>query len=188
MKIAFLLAALALPWASGQIRIKNPAAPVSSVTPAASRQDKRLVPRQAFATLENDFDTKLAAIGGPDSLQLLGRTRGLYLDGYGVVFTMELSLAYPPVITPFHTEITDQEKQGLHKAKLAHLPLLRGAMHNMMVAAGKNLESLPSNEQIVLSVRLLYLPWEDTSGLPGEILMRADRQSALVGKIQAEDH
>ena len=39
---------------------------------------------------------------------------------------------------------------------------------------------------VVVAVRLDYLNWEDTSGLPGQILMRADRRSALAGYIEEE--
>ena len=42
---------------------------------------------------------------------------------------------------------------------------------------------IPDNQQIVLAVRLDYLRWEDTMGLPGLIVMRADRRSALADNI-----
>ena len=40
---------------------------------------------------------------------------------------------------------------------------------------------------MVVAVRLLYQPWEDTPGLPGQIVMKGDRQSALAGDIQTEE-
>ena len=39
---------------------------------------------------------------------------------------------------------------------------------------------------VVVAVRLDYLNWEDTTGLPAQILMRADRKSALAGDIKEE--
>ena len=45
---------------------------------------------------------------------------------------------------------------------------------------------IPDNQLVVVAVRLAYLNWEDTSGLPGQILMRADRRSALAGDIKEE--
>jgi len=39
----------------------------------------------------------------------------------------------------------------------------------------------------VLSVRLLYLPWEDTTGLPAQLLMSATRREVLNGQIKTEE-
>jgi hypothetical protein len=182
---------MALPVAWAQLKSPGPAVRRHTLIPAATQGaqtgDKPLVSRQAFAALEKDFDLKLTEIGGRDSLQLLGSTRGIYLAGYGTVFTNELSLAYPPAITPFHTQITDAEKQDLHKRKLAHLAPLREAVKQMVIAASKSLAAMPPNEQIVFSVRLLYLPYEITDGLPAEIVAKADRQSAMAGNVVTED-
>ena len=41
-------------------------------------------------------------------------------------------------------------------------------------------------DQIVVAVRLWYQSWEDTTGLPSQIVMRADRRSAAAGTIKTE--
>lgn len=191
MRSVLLAAALALVPSWGQIRVPaaqaraaGDPAPVPRV--AAPSADIQQVPRKVFATLEGKFDSSLQELGGAD-VQLLGGTRGLYLAGYGAVFTTELSLAYPPARTPFHYQISALEIKGLHERKLKHLPLVRQAMRDMIMASGKSLDSVPMEEQIVVSVRLLYLPYEDTSGLPSEIFMKADRKSAITGDIQMEE-
>jgi hypothetical protein len=38
----------------------------------------------------------------------------------------------------------------------------------------------------VIAVRLLYLPWEDTHGLPAQIVMKGDRRAAA-GSVQMEE-
>jgi hypothetical protein len=53
----------------------------------------------------------------------------------------------------------------------------------MSLAQSASLKSMPGTDQIVVGVRLMYRPWEDTSGLPGQIVMRADRQG---GNIRTE--
>jgi hypothetical protein len=45
---------------------------------------------------------------------------------------------------------------------------------------------LPANQQMVLVVRLYYGPWEDTTGMPSQVMMRADR-AAAAGKIETEE-
>jgi hypothetical protein len=53
----------------------------------------------------------------------------------------------------------------------------------MALAQSASLKSMSGTDQIVVGVRLWYRPWEDTTGLPGEIVMRADRQG---GNIRME--
>jgi hypothetical protein len=67
------------------------------------------------------------------------------------------------------------------------VPVLRKAMTEMLQTAAGTLNTIPAGDKLVLSVRLLYYPWEDTTGLPRQIVMKADRQGALAGKIQTEE-
>jgi hypothetical protein len=36
-------------------------------------------------------------------------------------------------------------------------------------------------------VRLYYGPWEDTTGMPAQVLLRADRGAAAAGKVETEE-
>jgi hypothetical protein len=38
---------------------------------------------------------------------------------------------------------------------------------------------MPPGEQVVLAVSLFHYSWEDYSGLPGQIVMQAERQKLL---------
>jgi hypothetical protein len=141
-----------------------------------------------LSELERGFDTKLATTGGAsDPIDLLGATRGIYLDGYGAVFTTEVSLIVTPNINPFHTQMTEAEKEKVHQRKVAHLPMLRQLMREVWRDSAAALTSIPENQQVVISVRLLYLRWEDTRDLPGEIVMKGDRRAALTGAVQTEE-
>jgi hypothetical protein len=181
---------LAPAWA--QIRVPAPPAPsatadrVTAVPVLRVETPSQRVLRAALDTLGKKFDSSLQEIGG-DDVQLLGGTRGIYLDGYGAVFTTEISLAYPPARTPFHPTATPLEIKNLHERKVKHLPLVRQAMRDMMMDSAKSLTFVPMNDQIVVSVRLLYLPYEDTAGLPSEIVMKADRKSAIEGDLHTEE-
>src|SRR3954468_20196933 len=65
----------------------------------------------AFVNLERGFDAKLAALADANgSVDLLGATRGVYLDGYGLVFTTEMGLILTPSINPFNPTISPAEK------------------------------------------------------------------------------
>ena len=41
------------------------------------------------------------------------------------------------------------------------------------------LDDVPPSEQIVLGVALFYFSWEDTSGLPSQVLMQAEKRKLV---------
>jgi hypothetical protein len=170
--------------AFAQVATKTVATPTG---PALNGQPVRIA-LGTFFQIERDFDGKLEKIGDANTpIDLLGATRGVYLDGYGAVFTAEMSLLRAPSVNPFHQTISKEEMTQVHDKKLARLPALRESVKEMVKAAARSLFLVPENQQIVVAVRLDYLQWENTSGLPGLILMRADRKSALAGDIHHEE-
>ena len=170
-------------------RVAAPAAAPTAAPPAVvTSTEKPRLPRQAVAGIERSLDNKLANLGGAnDPLDLLGASRGIYLDGYGVVLTAEASLIVTPGLNPFHTEMTAPEKEKIRQRKLERLPMLRQAIREAWRDSATALTSIPDNQQVVIAVRLLYLSWEDTRGLPGEIVMKGDRRAAVAGTPQMEE-
>jgi hypothetical protein len=185
---AFLLVvAVALAPAGAQIQI--PSAPPSSVAakPATATvgSERPSVALRALTALEKDIDGRITTTGGADPCVVLGGTRGLYVTGFGAVFTSDVDLVNSPSIGLFQTTISPEQKALVHKRKLAHVTLLQSTMRDMVTALAQSasLKSMSGTDQIVVGVRLMYRPWEDTSGLPGQIVMRADRQG---GNIRTE--
>jgi hypothetical protein len=136
------------------------------------------ITRSALASVEKSFDGRLEG-PAPDSFYLLGTTRGVYLEGYGAVFSTELNLIVSPNISPFHQSFTKIEKARIHDRKLQRLPVLKQQMRQMLIASAAALENLPPSEQVVLAVTLFHYSWEDYSGLPSQIVMQAERQKLL---------
>jgi hypothetical protein len=137
------------------------------------------ITRAALAGIEKNFDGRLARANAPDSFDLLGSTRGVYLEGYGVVFSTELDLMVTPNLSPFHQHFTPVEIARVHDRKLRQLPVLKQNMREMLVASAAALENLPPNEQVVLAVSLFHYAWEDAGGMPNQIVMQAERQKLL---------
>ena len=151
-----------------------------AVLPAA-QMDQPPVTRAALAPIEKRIDARLGRPAQEEPYDLLGSTRGVYLDGFGVVFTTEVGLLLIPPITPFNPSFSKEEIQQIHRRKAAKLPLLKQAMRELLAASAASLPSVPADEQIALAVTLFYFSWEDRSGLPSQILMQAPRKS-LAGK------
>jgi hypothetical protein len=137
--------------------------------------------------LQRGFDDSLGSYDINDPIDILGRTRGIYLSDYGVVFTTELSPIVTPGINPFHQVITDQEKARTHQRKAQRMPAVISLMQQMMKTTATQLTALPDSQQVVLVVKLLYLPYEDAQGLPGQIVMKGDKRSVLTGKFTTEE-
>jgi hypothetical protein len=136
------------------------------------------VTRAALAGIEKAMDGRFErAVADP--FDLLGNTRGVYLDGYGVVFSAELNLIVTPNLNPFHQRFSKQEIARIHERKLQRLPLLKQNMREMLVTSAAALENLPPDEQVVLAVSLFRYSWEDASGIPAQIVMQAQRRLLL---------
>ena len=179
--IAILLLSLTPLWC----QVAKPAALDSANLPAlrAAR-----IPPQAITELERAFNNRLLTMAGVDDpVDLLGDTRGVQLDDYGVVFTTEVSLVRTPGIPPFSQKIPPERAARVRKQRVERLPLLKAAMKEMMHGMATALTQLPAGQQIVLVVRLYYGAWEDTAGMPAQVIMRADRASAATGKVETEE-
>ncbi|SRR5579871_739650 len=137
------------------------------------------VSREALHAMEASFDKRVLTPNAQDTFELLGNTRGVYLEGYGAVFTAEVNLLLSANVSPFQTTMPKDYIVKLHQRKLARVALLKKNMQEEMVSMASSLDTVPANERIALGVRLLYHSWEDTSGLPSQILMQAERQKLL---------
>jgi hypothetical protein len=168
------------------------ALPLVAASGRASASEPELN-RTILTPVEHALDTRLETAAADDPLDLLGSTRGVYLAGYGAVFTAEADLVLTPHLSPFRKEFTADEIKKLHDRKLRRLPILKQAMSEMALTAAKSLGALPASEQVVVVVRLMYQRWEDTAGLPSQLVIQADRatlmkKAVLDSSIRMEEH
>lgn len=138
--------------------------------------------RNALVNAERACNKRLETMFD-DPYLVLGLSRGVYLENYGVVLTAEMTLMNSAPISPFRPQVTDAEKTALRKKKLERLPVLRQAMKEMLVSTARSLEKLPVNEQVVLAITLLNRGFEDTTGLPAQIVMQGERRVLLAGQM-----
>ena len=110
---------------------------------------------------------------------LIGMTRGIYLEGYGIVYSAEVDLVASPGISPFHPEVTKEDITRLRQRKIARLPVLRKAMRQMLLDSAGSLDGLPAEERMSVGVSLNHRSWENTSGLPSQIVMQAEKRVLL---------
>jgi hypothetical protein len=148
--------------------------------------DRPRVGRAAVAAMEKSIDRRLETVVESPFL-LLGMTRGVYLEGYGAVFTAEVNLASGPSISPFRPKVTKDDIVKLRLNTLGRLPALKSAMREALVAAAGSLDTVPAEERLVVGVSLFCFSWEDSSGMPSQIVMQAPRRTLLEFQTSRRD-
>ena len=146
------------------------------------------VPLETIRQLERTFNNRISTLADVNEpMELMGDTRGVQLEDYGLVFTSEVSLVVTPGIMPGRPKIPPEMAARVHKLRVERMPLLKAAMIEMMRNMAATLNLIPASQHLVLVVRLYYGVWEDTTGMPAQVMIRADRASAAAGKVETEE-
>ena len=139
-----------------------------------------LPPRITYAALralERSTDASFETLIKEDPLSMLGYTRGVYLDGYGVVFSAEVELAASAAPNPFRPAFTKEDIQKLRERKTVRISHLKESMRNQLVTFATSLDTIPLTQNIALAVTIPYYRWEDSEGMPRQIVMVAPRKA-----------
>ena len=139
------------------------------------------VTRASMSTLERKLDRSVITLDPNQPGDILGTTRGVYLEGFGAVFSTEVELLPYAAPNPFKPDYTKAEIARLKSTKQVRLGTLRQRMREAMMNAASSLDSVPVNEQVAYAVTIPYWNWEDTGGMPRQILMQAPRAALLQG-------
>jgi hypothetical protein len=152
----------------------------SSLFPADTAGVTPRVPRTMLVAMEKSVDSRVTRLSQDNPFVLLGPTRGIYLEGYGAVFTAEINLvSAPAAMMMFRPQLTNEEIEQHRQKKLARLPQLRQALRQSLIDSAASLDTVPSEEQIVVVAMLSKYPWEVTTGLPQQIMMQASKKNLL---------
>jgi hypothetical protein len=151
---------------------------VVAVISAAAVAGTARVNRAVIRSVELSLDERLSRIWPDTPMALTSHTRGVYLDGYGAVFTLEMNTASDGVGL-MATNLTPQMKVQVKQKKIDRMPQLQTALAQALVDAAASLDPVPLDEQVVVEVDLLRYSWEDGAGYPAEILVQATRRKLL---------
>src|SRR5713226_2229501 len=81
--------------------------------------------RASLKSSERTIDERVQQMTARAPFALLGTTRGAYLAGYGVVFTVEVNLVPVAGLSPFRPAYSPAEIQALNKQKREKLGVLK---------------------------------------------------------------
>jgi hypothetical protein len=137
--------------------------------------------RVTLTSTERTVDRKITMLEESESGYLLGPTRGVYLQGYGAVFTTELELVPNAAPNPFRPEYTKQDIARLRNTKQFRISILRKRMRDTLISLAGPMEGVANEEKIALAVTIPYFTWEDSGGMPRQIVMQAPKSVLLSG-------
>jgi len=142
------------------------------------------VSRGTLAAMEKSLDQRISKLWDDNPYLLLGTTRGVYLEGYGAVFTAEVNLMSNPS-SLMHATLSKDEIANYHKKKLERVPLLKKALREALVSMASSLDTVPPEEQVIVVTFLDHYPWEDLTGLPTQITFQAQKSRLLTAQRAA---
>src|SRR5580704_17693476 len=131
--------------------------------------------------VELSLDDRIKSLWPENPFSIIRLTRGLYLDGYGAVFTVDVS----PVLTKtsmMHPTVTKDEVVKAHKVRGERIAQLKQAMRLAVADAAGSLDPVPADDQVTLVVYLASHDWEDVSGMPGQMTFRGKKKVLLDAK------
>lgn len=145
------------------------------------------VTRPMLKAVEGSFNARLETLFPGELFAVLDTPQGVYVEGFGVVFTARVNLVEAPGLGPFRPALKSSELATIRDRKVQRLPVLRDSMRAAMVAAAGILDTVPGDEQVVYGVNLFHHPYEDSKGLPAQIVMSASRKQLLTFQTQNKD-
>ena len=131
-------------------------------------------------TVERSIDGRFGqAIDEESPMSLTGVTRGLYLEGFGVVFSLEVNAVPTPGISPFFRGYDEEQKRALNRRKQERLKLLEARAREILVREAAKVASLPADQTLALAISLFYYNWEYVTGLPFQVVVQAPKRALL---------
>jgi hypothetical protein len=136
------------------------------------------VSRNVLKAVEGSLDERIKRLWEDNPFALIAPTRGLYLEGYGAVFSVDVS----PVLSTtmmMHPTVTKEEVVQAHKVRLERIPQLKQAMRQAVADAAASLDPVPADDQVTFVVFLAYHQWEDVSGMPTQLTFQGKKKALL---------
>lgn len=164
-------------------------APAAATQAPAEKPDLRQL-RRDIRVFAGIVDTTIRE-SLPEPFGLLETTKGTYLPGFGLVFSLEVNLVALRVRSPFDPRpLSKEELEQAFKLKQERIAELEQRMLPRLLADyGANIE-MPASDRLAVVMHLFNFPEEDREELPARLVVEASRQDLLEykqGKIPYPD-
>jgi len=152
-----------------------------AATFAISAADAPRVNRLLMTSVEKNLDDRILRMWSDNPTALLGASRGVYLPGYGVVFTAEMNLVTANV-SLMNPSLSDAEKVLFRKKKVERIPQLKKALKEALVAAAASLDPVPVTDKVTIALILPRYTWEDSAAVPLQVVVEGVRAQLVAAQ------
>lgn len=156
---------------------------ILSVAFAMTAADRKPT-RAALVSAEKQFDAMVQKQWLDDPYVLLGTTRAIYVDGFGVVMTAEINLSTGPTVSPFNPTISKESIAKHRDKKLQRLPQLKELIKQGTASARTWFPDLAATDNLVVGVTVLKYQWEDATGIPSQLVGITQQRKDAAVKLQ----
>lgn len=129
--------------------------------------------RSQIAEAEQVVDQRFQSVEDDAPMTVMGNARGAYIEGYGVVFNVQVNIAPVGNISPFRRSYSEEEIRQINVRKRQRLETLEQRTRALLVELSGSITGLPENEKIAIAVSLFHFAWEDLTALPRQMVMAA---------------
>jgi len=136
------------------------------------------VSRTTLAAMEKSLDQTISNLWRDNQYLLIGDTRGVYLEGYGAVFTAEVNLVANP-ISLMNTRLSTADVARFRQSKLERVAVLKKTLREALASTAASLDTVPAEERVTIVTFLDHFPWEDMSGVPTQITVEAQKKALV---------
>jgi hypothetical protein len=157
------------------------ALPLCAIAICAAATAQPRVSGNVLKVVETSLDDRLKSLWPDNPFIVIRPTRGLYLDGYGAVFTVDVSpvLSTTSMMKPL---VTKEEVVQAHKVRIERIGQLKVAMKAALADVASSLDPVLPDDQITLVVFLVNHQWEDLSGMPARLTFQGKKKALIEAK------
>lgn len=112
-------------------------------------------------------------------MRMIGRVRGGHLEDFGVVFLLEVNVVPMANLSPFRQPYSETEIKNLNRKKQLGIEQLEEIGLDLLKNAAGSLDAIAANENVALVIALFHFTWEDTTKLPSQLVLQAQRKILL---------
>lgn len=107
---------------------------------------------------------------------VLEKTKGTYLPGFGVVFSLEVNLYPVRIPSPFDPRpLSKEELEKARKTKLERIGIIKDSIRRLLTDHANSLRDLSSEESVAVVVHLFHFQAEGEQ-LPMQLVLEVKKQ------------
>jgi hypothetical protein len=146
---------------------------------AISAADAPRLNRLLITSAERSLDQRIQRMWSDNPTAVIGASRGVYLPGYGIVFSAEVNLVTANV-SLMNPTMSEADKVAYRKKKLERIPQLRTAMKDILVGLAASLDPVPVTDKVSIAFVLPQFNWE--TGVPLQMVVEGVRSQLLAAQ------